>query len=93
MGKREDIKRSQINGGINRKYLFLIILVTLLIGGFIYYVNFIADNNKNDLKFEKYITNEKICQNAQISDLCGGLNIAYGSGYRSLCCIERSTCC
>jgi len=93
MGKGEEIKRSQLKGDNNRRYLFFIILVTLLIGGFIYYVNYIADNSENGLTFDIYQTDEKICQNAQISDLCEGLNIAYGPGYKSLCCFERSVCC
>ena len=34
-----------------------------------------------------------ICQNAQDSGLCDGLDIIYGSGYKTACCSEHSLCC
>lgn len=39
------------------------------------------------------ISSQSICQNAQTSGLCGGLDIVYGSGYRSACCGEFGLCC
>lgn len=38
-------------------------------------------------------TDSGICQNAQNNGLCAGLDLAYGEGYRSSCCIEHSLCC
>jgi hypothetical protein len=34
-----------------------------------------------------------ICQNAQNDNLCDGLDITYGEGYRTLCCLEHNLCC
>ncbi|MBS3158556.1 hypothetical protein J4206_04680, partial [Candidatus Woesearchaeota archaeon] len=39
------------------------------------------------------ISNQNICQNAQNGDLCGGLDIAYTSGYKNACCKEFKLCC
>ena len=38
-------------------------------------------------------TNSLICQNAQDDELCDGLNVAYGDGYKTLCCSEHRLCC
>lgn len=38
-------------------------------------------------------TNQVICQNAQNDNLCNGLDVTYGEGYRTLCCSEHSLCC
>ena len=34
-----------------------------------------------------------ICQNAANGELCEGLDIAYGDGYRAFCCSEYGLCC
>jgi hypothetical protein len=34
-----------------------------------------------------------ICENAQKYDLCGGLDIAFGIGYRKGCCLDFKKCC
>lgn len=39
------------------------------------------------------ISSQNICQNAQNNDLCDGLDIVYGVGYRDACCSEHSLCC
>lgn len=39
------------------------------------------------------ISSEVICQNAQNAQLCNGLDIVYGEGYRAACCSEHSLCC
>ena len=38
-------------------------------------------------------TDINICQNAQNSVLCPGLDITYGTGYQAACCIEHGLCC
>lgn len=38
-------------------------------------------------------TDQTICQNAQNDNLCDGLDVTYGEGYRTLCCSEHSLCC
>jgi len=38
-------------------------------------------------------TDITICQNAQNDNLCNGLDITYGEGYRTLCCSEHNLCC
>ncbi len=40
-----------------------------------------------------YFTDFNICQNAQNSGLCAGLDIVYGVGYQSTCCSEHTFCC
>lgn len=40
-----------------------------------------------------YETDQTICQNAQNNNLCGGLDLTYGEGYRTLCCSEHNLCC
>ncbi len=39
------------------------------------------------------ITSQSICQNAEGSVLCSGLDIVYGVGYEDLCCSEHDLCC
>lgn len=34
-----------------------------------------------------------VCQNAQNSGLCSGLDLAYGEGYQASCCSENNLCC
>jgi len=41
----------------------------------------------------EYISDQTICQNAQTNDLCNGLDLAYGQGYRATCCSEHNSCC
>ncbi len=41
----------------------------------------------------EFSTDKTICQNAQDSSLCDGLDITYGEGYKALCCSEHSLCC
>jgi hypothetical protein len=36
---------------------------------------------------------QKYCQNAQDGGLCDGLDIVFGSGYKSDCCKEYGLCC
>ena len=36
---------------------------------------------------------QSICQNAETNDLCDGLDIVYGIGYKAACCSEHSLCC
>jgi hypothetical protein len=38
-------------------------------------------------------SDQTICQNAQNNNLCDGLDITYGEGYRTLCCSEHNLCC
>lgn len=40
-----------------------------------------------------YTTDLTICTNAQNGNLCDGLDLAYGDGYKNACCSERSLCC
>ena len=40
-----------------------------------------------------YFTDFNICQNAQNSGLCAGLDIVYGVGYQATCCSEHILCC
>lgn len=46
-------------------------------------------NNIRSFTFSNY----NICQNAQSSGLCGGLDLAYGEGYKAACCSEHNFCC
>ena len=39
------------------------------------------------------VSSQNVCQNAQSNDLCDGLNIVYGIGYKDACCSEYSLCC
>ena len=39
------------------------------------------------------VSSQNICQNAQNNDLCDGLDIVYGVGYKTACCGEYSLCC
>ena len=39
------------------------------------------------------VSSQNICQNAQDNDLCDGLDIVYGIGYRAACCGEFILCC
>jgi len=39
------------------------------------------------------ISDITICQNAQNDNLCNGLDLTYGRGYRTACCTEHSLCC
>ena len=39
------------------------------------------------------VSSQNICQNAQNNDLCDGLDIVYGVGYKTACCSEYSLCC
>ncbi|MBI2655130.1 hypothetical protein HYX06_01765 [Candidatus Woesearchaeota archaeon] len=39
------------------------------------------------------ISSSSICQNAQNSGLCGGLDIVFGYGYQEACCGEYGLCC
>lgn len=39
------------------------------------------------------ISSQGSCQNAQDNDLCEGLDIVYGLGYRQACCNEYGLCC
>ena len=39
------------------------------------------------------VSSKNICQNAQENDLCDGLDIVYGAGYKAACCGEYSLCC
>lgn len=38
-------------------------------------------------------SDQTICQNAQNDNLCNGLDLAYGQGYKDLCCEEHNLCC
>jgi hypothetical protein len=42
---------------------------------------------------QQYTTDLTICQNAKNGDLCDGLDIVYGSGYKITCCSEHNLCC
>ena len=39
------------------------------------------------------VSSQNVCQNAQDNDLCDGLEIVYGNGYKAACCGEYSLCC
>jgi len=39
------------------------------------------------------ISSQNICQDAETNELCEGLDIVYGIGYRDACCGEFSLCC
>jgi len=41
----------------------------------------------------EYVSDKTICQNAQNNDLCNGLDLTYGQGYRTTCCSEHNLCC
>jgi len=47
----------------------------------------------NGASLPQSITDLSICQNAQDSGLCSGLDILYGSGYQATCCSEHVLCC
>ena len=38
-------------------------------------------------------TSEKYCQNAQMTGLCDGLDLVFGSGYKKECCQVHGYCC
>lgn len=38
-------------------------------------------------------SSQEACQNAEANDLCDGLDIVYGQGYKAACCSEHSLCC
>lgn len=40
-----------------------------------------------------YTTDLTICTNANNDNLCDGLDLAYGDGYKDACCSERGLCC
>ena len=42
---------------------------------------------------ETKVSDKTVCQNAQGSNLCNGLGVAYGNGYQQLCCQEQGLCC
>ena len=42
---------------------------------------------------ESVITSSSICQNAEDEDLCSGLDIVFGHGYKDTCCDEYGLCC
>ncbi|MBI2522806.1 hypothetical protein HYW19_00280 [Candidatus Woesearchaeota archaeon] len=39
------------------------------------------------------ISSQTVCQNAEDSGLCDGLDIVYGAGYKAACCSEHGLCC
>ena len=39
------------------------------------------------------ISSSSICQNAEDDDLCDGLDIVFGVGYKDACCSEHSPLC
>lgn len=39
------------------------------------------------------VSSQSVCQNAQDSGLCSGLDIVFGAGYQAACCSEYSLCC
>lgn len=39
------------------------------------------------------ISFSSVCENAQSSGFCSGLDIVFGEGYRAACCSEHSLCC
>ena len=39
------------------------------------------------------VSSQNICQNAQDNNLCDGLDIVYGLGYKAACCGEYGLCC
>ena len=39
------------------------------------------------------VSSQNVCQNAQNNDLCDGLDIVYGIGYKAACCGEYGLCC
>ena len=39
------------------------------------------------------VSSKNVCQNAQNNDLCDGLDIVYGIGYKYACCSEYGLCC
>jgi len=39
------------------------------------------------------VSSQSVCQNAETSGLCDGLDIVYGIGYKAACCSEHSLCC
>jgi len=42
---------------------------------------------------ESITSSSTICQNAEDSGLCGGLDMVFGVGYRDLCCSDHDLCC
>ena len=39
------------------------------------------------------ISSQNVCQNAENNELCDGLDLVYGLGYKAACCSEHSLCC
>ena len=38
-------------------------------------------------------SSQSACQNAETNSLCDGLDIVYGTGYKTACCSEHGLCC
>lgn len=38
-------------------------------------------------------SSSSICEDADFNELCGGLDIVFGEGYRAACCIDHGLCC
>ena len=81
---------------VQSKNGFYIITIPSIIGNISKGINVI---NKTDgiiyvnTAKPSYFTDSSICQSAQSLGLCAGLDLIYGSGYRSSCCSEHSFCC
>jgi uncharacterized protein YpmB len=78
-------------------FIGIFVVMIVLVGGIAYYFNSQEQDEETDDFFEdlkiRKMTDQVICQNAQNSDLCEGLDIAYGLDYRKLCCSEHTLCC
>ena len=42
---------------------------------------------------ESTVTDPGICQNAETSGLCNGLDLVFGEGHKDACCSEHGLCC
>ena len=77
------------NGNINEKFIGTINVT--------YSKGTIVHHNKGSLT-DKIVSTDAItsslaCQNAEMNNLCGGLDMVYGNGYKQSCCDEWSLCC
>ena len=52
------------------------------------YINFFAPE-----AIEELTADEDVCENAQTFNLCDGLDLTYGDGYREICCGDYNLCC
>ena len=62
-------------------------------GVFHTYQGSLVDRIVGESSGSSFFTSQTICQNAETSLLCDGLDVVYGTGYKCLCCSEHNLCC